>query len=126
MPDEVANLLDQRFNTTFASDRNTFVATVNLIPLMQQYCAPSIHTKAETLRDIEAKARNAAAHRIIAYEDSDIRKALGKSSMEIVDMLHDLFCKITTVDYLRGNAYWDSCADMNRYIASLLQQSSVT
>lgn len=77
--------------------------------------------EAQTLREVEKKGRNKAAHQIISIDDAFLKKTTGYESQvifkKLTDLVHDLNLGVK-------REHWQSYEKMNEKIISSLEESS--
>lgn len=76
-----------------------------------------------SLRDVEEKVRNKAAHTMTAITEDMIRSWSGMESREILENLKKLAVRVKLVPEQDSKKIWDSYKDMNEKIIEVLNKS---
>lgn len=106
----------EALNTNFGGEyKDSPPSAANLSPLIALKGDAGAAALAVRLRNIEERARNLAAHEIVAVTDKWIEQKTGSGALEILKMLKDFLAFCTAVP--RGA--WESYEQMNEYIASI-------
>ncbi len=111
---EVLEILEREFND-FRSKGPVYSS--HLIVLIREHAAQDdkyLQT-AESLRSIEEKARNIAAHQIVAVTDEKIHRLTGFHAADICSLIHKGF---TYADINVKAEGWKAYDEMNQFIIS--------
>ena len=92
----------------------------SLLYLISEYGQEQEKNAASSLRWVEVAVRNIAAHQIKAITNESVKKEVGKTCEDIVDLFKVLF-KYSRVD--SSSKVWDSYDDMNDYIVNQIDRS---
>ena len=112
--EKILNALDKEFGGEFKTND---LAAANLYAIINGVGKDSSVTRCSaTLKNVERKIRNIAAHQVVAIDEKDIKSECQISSKEIVRMMHLMAqkSKIATSDD------WKSYDKMNEYIKEMI------
>ncbi len=122
---ELLNFYDATFRPQF---RDSDLSCSALLPMLLYYCRPEgifpnreAVSKAQSMRTVEEKIRNPAAHNIVAIREERFTNMAGVSSKTMLNDMQWMFKYSFPKYFSSGIDIWNSYNNMNQYIISRLK-----
>lgn len=123
---ELLDFYDRAFKSKF---KDSPISCAVLLPMIEYECSPKgrypdevVLTRARSMRIIEEKIRNPAAHNIKAIKEEEFRDNAGISSKKLLDDMQWLFKYIYPSYFKSAPDLWKSYDVMNREIVNRLKR----